>query len=99
MPEREGAAVGVYFFEGNAEFFGGGQGNRGEGFVDLEEVNVGESQIGLLERFLRGRDRSQQHDDGIAADDSGGNHAATGLKAMSLARRFRGEENRGGSID
>ena len=55
VAEGDGAAVGVDLGQVGAELARPGQHHRGEGLVDLDQVDVGHRQAGALEQVLRWR--------------------------------------------
>src|SRR3546814_13758658 len=62
MAERDGAAVEVGLVEVEAEFVGAGQRLRGEGLVQLDDVEILHGQTGALQGLEGRRHRTHAHD-------------------------------------
>ena len=91
MAERDRAAVDVDPLGIDPEAADRLQRHRGEGLVDLPEVDVADLHAGLGERLARGRGRRGEHDHRLAADGRHGADARPRLQAVrvgvALARR------------
>ena len=72
MPKGDGAAVRVHFRHIGMQLALPGENHRSEGLVDFDNIHVFEGQRGALENFLRGGDRTVEHEGGIGADDDAG---------------------------
>ena len=68
MAERDGAPVHVHLGRIELEGLHVAQHDRGERFVDLEQVDVVERHSGLLEHLPGHVDRTGEHDGGLRAD-------------------------------
>ena len=91
MAERDGAAVHVDAVERDTQLLRHHDRHRGEGLVDLPQVDVLHRQPGARERLLRGGNRAGQHQHRVRAGDRGGDDARARLEAQALApsRRWR----------
>src|SRR6185437_14196516 len=69
MAKRDGAAIEIGFRLVDAELAHAGERLRGEGFIDLDDVDVLDGEAGALQRLLRRRDRADAHDLGRASGD------------------------------
>src|SRR5713101_8331754 len=69
MAERDGAAVEIGPALVDAEFAHAGDRLRGEGLVDLDDVDVLDGEAGALQRLLRRRHRADAHELGRATGD------------------------------
>ena len=70
-PRRDGAAVGVDALEVDVELALPGQHDRGEGLVDLDDVDVGHGHAVAVEQALGGVDRAGEHEHRVDADEAG----------------------------
>ena len=61
MPDGDGTTLGVDALLVDAEGADGVEGLRGEGFVDLEDVDVGDAEAGLLEHGGDGEGGADTH--------------------------------------
>ncbi len=71
VAEGDGAAVGVDPVGVGVELLLPGQHDRGEGLVDLEDVDVVDADAGALEQALGGVDRAGEHQHRVDADQAG----------------------------
>ena len=92
MPQGDGTAVDVDLGQVGTGLALPRQHDRGEGLVDLDQVDVGEGHAGLLQRVRRGRDGRGEHVDGVGAAHRQVMDAGPGLQVVGLQRRQRFHE-------
>ena len=80
--DRPAADVDLLFVE--LEHADAGQGLGGEGFVELDQVDVGQREAGALEGLLRGRHGAGAHHDGSTPATAVATHADQRLQAQRL---------------
>ena len=71
---------------------------RGEGLVDLDQVDVGEREAGLLEDLLRRGHRADAHDLGRNPGPAHPHDPRERLPALRLRARLRHQDHRGGAV-
>ena len=98
VPERDRPAVVVDLFHVGAGFLLPGEDDRGEGFIDLEEIDVFQLQAGLLQHFRGRGDRPGQHDGRLGADDRLGHDPRPRLEPEFLGLLRRHDQDRGGAV-
>src|SRR5688572_17285303 len=76
----DGAAVDVDLVEGQAEVLDEAEDDRGEGLVDLDEVEFVGADAGLGQRLAAGGGGAGEHDGGVGAGDGGGQDAGPGAE-------------------
>src|SRR2546430_15517527 len=84
MAKSDGAAVDVEFFRVDAELFDYRQNLTGERFIDLDEIDLVELHARFLERDLRGGNRANAHDVGIATCDTPRHDPAQRLLSLRI---------------
>ena len=99
MAHGDRAAVHVHLVVRHLEDLHVAQHDGGEGFVQLEQVDVAHVHAGQLQRLLRRRRRAGQHDCRLRADRGEGADAGTGLEAGTLAELLAADQDRGGAIN
>ena len=70
----------------------------GEGFVDLDHVDVGEAEAGTRERLLGSFDRADAHDPRRHSRDSAGDDAGERLGPGGVTRLAAGNDHRDGAV-
>ncbi len=71
---------------------------RGEGLVQFDDVDVGESQPGLGEHLAHGRRGTEAHDARRDAGNGGGDDARARRQAMALRGIGRGDQHRARAV-
>ena len=94
--DRAAADVDLRFVE--FEHPDAGQRLGGEGFVELDQVDVGERQAGALEGLLRGRHGAGAHHGRVDAGDGRGANFHERLEAERLGALFAHHQQRGGAV-
>src|SRR5690606_19801507 len=74
VAEGDGAAVDVDLLGVDAALLLPGEHDRGEGLVDLEQVDLVDADAGALGEALGGVDRAGEHEDGVDAHQAGVDH-------------------------
>jgi hypothetical protein len=95
MAQGDGAAVHVDLFFGQAELADAAERLGRKGFVQLDEVEVGDGETGAGQGLLGGGDRAVAHGGGVDAGGGHGANAGHGLHA-ELAGGFGGGDHDGG---
>src|SRR3989344_5277327 len=73
--------------------------HRGEGLVDLEQIDVTNGHARAAQGLLRGRGGTVEHQGRLAADGSVGPHPGARTQARAAAEFRRSDQDRGGPID
>src|SRR3954452_13898252 len=96
VAKRNRAAVGIYarIVVGNAELAEDGKALRGEGFVQLDHVEIADLQAQPLHQFLAGRRRSDAHDPRRHPGDCCAKNSGARREAIALRRLFRRNDDR-----
>src|SRR5690606_34163751 len=92
MAKRDGAAIEIGFREINARLMNNGERLGGEGFVQLDDINILDGEAGALQRFLGRRDGADPHDLRRTARDCDGANAREFLEAMRIGIVFRADK-------
>ncbi len=98
MPHGDRATVHVRNPGIDIQVFHVAQGDAGERFVDLPQVDVVLLQAGFLQRFLRRRTRADEHDDGVAGQHGRRNHPCAGGQAEVLAGLLAADQQCTGAV-
>lgn len=98
VAEGDGAALGVDFLHGEAELVGAPEALGGEGLVDLEDVDVVLGEAGELEDLGDGLPGAEAHEQGLDADDGGGDELAEDGLAEALGGAAAHHEHGGGAV-
>ena len=90
MANGDGASVGINVrgVVRKAEVAEDGEGLRGEGFVELDDVHLRKLEASFRENFARGRGRAHAHDARGDACSSGGDDASLCGESVALGRGF-----------
>jgi len=99
MAHGDGAAVDVDLVVRNVEGLHVAQHDGGEGFVELEKVDIGKGHAAALQELFGDVDRAGQHQRRVGADIGEGLDAAARLQAHALAARLGAEQHGGSAID
>src|SRR5262245_60091283 len=78
VAEGDGPAVGVGLVEVGLDLAGPGQHDRGEGLVDLEQVDVADGHARAVEQPAGGVDGPRQHEHRVDAHQAGVDHPGPG---------------------
>src|SRR5690606_38788436 len=95
----DGAAVDVDPVVGHAEYAHVLQHHRGEGFVELEQVDVTHLHAGVAQRFQAGRGRPGEHDGRLGTDGGEGTDARARLEAQHGTNFLAANQHSGSAID
>src|SRR5579862_7521932 len=98
MADGDGAAVQVHLRRIDLEVAQAGDRLRGEGLVDLDEVDLVDRYAGALQRLAAGRHRTDPHDLRRAAGDGDRADAGERLQPMLFRERLGADERRRGPI-
>ena len=98
MTERDGAAVRVHAGHVGAGRVLPAEHDRGEGLVDLDEVDLVDGELVALEQVLGGRDRSGEHEHRVAALDAGVDDPRLGSRPSASARSAVMRQERAGAV-
>ena len=98
MAQRDRAAIGVDLLQVDVQLLGPCQHHRGEGLVDLDNVDIVHRQAGLGERVLGGGDGAGQHEHWVVAAGADVMNACTWLQPVCLHCAFRGDQRRATTV-
>ena len=100
MPERNGAAVGIYLLGivAKAELPQHGQRLRGKRLVELDHVEIADLQLEAIHQLPGRRHRPDAHDPRRHAGGCRRQHARPRRQAVTLHRRLGGDDHRGGAV-
>ncbi|VXA88685.1 conserved hypothetical protein [Aeromonas veronii] len=101
VAQRNGAAVQVHLLVHQVlqtQILHAGQGLGGKRLVQLEQVDITDSQTGTLERLLGGRYRAVTHDGGVTASDGHGTYLGARREAEGLGAIRAHHQHGGGAI-
>ena len=98
MTEGDRTAVGVELVEVDAEFVGRAEDLDGEGFVDLDMIDVADAHAGAGHRLLAGVDRAEAHDLGVEGRDAAGHDASDRVETHRLGLVGAHHQHGGGTI-
>ena len=98
VAEGDGTALGVDLLLGDAQLVDAPDALRGEGLVDLEDVDVVLGDAGLLKRDGDGLPGTDTHEQGLDAHHAGGDVLADDLLAQTLGGRTLHEQHGGGTV-
>mmetsp|Transcript_17231 Transcript_17231/g.44330 ORF Transcript_17231/g.44330 Transcript_17231/m.44330 type:complete len:227 (+) Transcript_17231:293-973(+) len=98
MAQGDGAALGVHLLHGDLEVVHGHRRLRGEGLIDLEDVNIVDFQVGLLQGGRDREGRTNAHDVGVHTDDREAAEAANDREAHSLGHVAAREQDQRGAV-
>jgi hypothetical protein len=100
MTERDRAAVGVHLggIVGQAELAQAGKHLGGEGFIDLDQIEVADLEPQALHQLAGRRHRTDAHDARRHAGRRHAEHAGTRRKAVAFHRIGGGDDHGGGPV-
>ena len=98
MAKRDRAAIDVHLVVRDFEMLHVAQHDRGEGLVQLEQVDIVEGHLGPLEQLLGHVDGTGEHKRRVGADIGEGTDFRTRLKAERLAPLLRAHQHGGGTV-
>ena len=99
MAERDRAAVHVDLFVRHAHLEHEAHRYRGEGLVDLEQVDVVHRETSLRQRLAGGRHRAGEHDGRVGARQRRGDDAPAWREPHLAALRLAADQHGRGAID
>ena len=99
MAHGDGAAIHVHPGRVDVEITLGAHHHCGEGFVDLEQVDVLGAHLGLGQGLLGSWADASEHDGGFRTDDRRLHDAGTGLQPQLLAHLLVADQHQSGAID
>lgn len=98
VTESNSTTLGVNLLLGNAKLVGAPQALAGESLVDLEDVNIVGRDAGEVKSLGDGLPGALAHEEGLDADNRGGDVLAQNLLAKLLGDITAHEEDGGGAI-
>ena len=97
MPVRDSAAVDVDHVLGEPDLAQAGQGDGGEGLVDLDTIDIADRPAGPVEGPLDGRDRTEAEHPRLHSADAVGNQTAHWLQVVAVGELAVTDQHRGGA--
>ena len=98
MTEGDGAAAGVELFQVEPEQAGAAEGLHGEGFVDLDGIDLIERPARAGADAADGFDGAEAHERRIATDGGAGDDAGAGSELVGGDGFVAGEQDEGGAV-